>query len=62
MIYFNTFFLGGGGGGGASTYINTNEIPGELLRKNMLNIYLHRWKDHLCYGYMLNNAFHSKKL
>ena len=35
-------------------YINTNEIPGELLRKNMISshvkitCYLHTWKDHHC--------------
>ena len=24
--------------------------------------YLHMWKYHLCYGYIINRAFHTKKL
>ena len=36
-------------------YINTNEIPGEFSS-------FHLWKDHLCYDYIINRAFHSKKL
>ena len=49
-------------------YINTNEIPGELLRKNLISshvkitCYLHMWKYHRCYGYIINRAFHTKKL
>ena len=30
-------------------YINTNEIPGELSRENMLSSHV---KDHYCYGYV----------
>ena len=49
-------------------YINTNEIPGDLSRENMISshvkitCYLHLWKDHRCYGYIINGAFHTKKL
>ena len=48
-------------------YINTNEIPGELLHENIpshvkITCYLHMWKDHCCYGYKINCVFHSKKL
>ena len=49
-------------------YINTNEIPGELLRENLISSHvkitcsLHMWKYHLCYGYIVNRAFHTKKL
>ena len=49
-------------------YINTNEIPGELSHKNLISshvkitCYLHMWKYHLCYGYIINRAFHTKKL
>ena len=49
-------------------YINTNEILGELSRENLISshvkitCYLHMWKYHLCYGYILNRAFHTKKL
>ena len=48
--------------------INTNEIPGELLGKNMISWQvkitcdLHTWKDHCCYGYITNCTFHTKKL
>ena len=43
-------------------YINTNEIPGELSRENLISshvkitCYLHMWKYHLCYGYIINQA------
>ena len=46
-------------------YINTNEIPGELSRENMVSshvkitCYLHTLKDHHCYGYIINHAFRS---
>ena len=49
-------------------YINTNEIPGELSRENLVSshvkitCYLHMWKYHRCYGYIINRAFHTKKL
>ena len=50
-------------------YINTNEIPGELLHKNLIYLhmwkmtcYLHMWKYHRCYDYIINRAFHTKKL
>ena len=50
-------------------YINTNEIPGELSRKNLISnsrvkitYYLHVWKYHCCYGYIIDLAFHTKKL
>ena len=49
-------------------YINTNEIPGELSRENLISshvkitCYLHMWKYHCCYGYIINRAFHTKKL
>jgi len=49
-------------------YINTNEKPGELSRENLISshvkitCYLHMWKYHLCYGYVINRAFHTKKL
>ena len=51
-----------------SYYLNTNEIPGELSRENMISshvkitCYLHMWKDHRCDGYIINRAFHRKKL
>ena len=47
-------------------YINTNEIPGELSRENLVSsqvkitCYLHMWKYHLCYGYIINRAFTPK--
>ena len=50
-----------------SYYINTNEIPGELSRENMMSshvkitCYLHLRKDHGCYGHMIHRAFRSKK-
>ena len=44
-------------------YINTNEIPGELdifkCENNMLPSHV---KYHRCYGYIINRAFHTKKL
>ena len=49
-------------------YLNTNEIPGELSRKNLISShvkitrYLHTWKCHGCYGYIINSTFHTKKL
>ena len=49
-------------------YINANEIPGELSRENLISshvkitCYLHMWKYHRCYGYIINRAFHTKKL
>ena len=48
--------------------ISTNEIPGELSRENLISshvkitCYLHMWKYHRCYGYIINRAFHTKKL
>ena len=41
-------------------YINTNEIPGELSHENFR--YLHMWKYHRCHGFIINRAFHTKKL
>ena len=41
-------------------YINTNEIPGELSRENLISS--HVKISHLCYGYIINRAFHTKKL
>ena len=49
-------------------YLNTDEIPGEFSRENMISshvkitCYLHMWKYHRCYGYIINRAFHTKKL
>ena len=49
-------------------YINTNEIPGELSRENMISshikisCYVHMWKYHCCYGYIINRAFRRIKL
>ena len=49
-------------------YINTNEIPGDLSRENLISshlkiaCYLHMWKYPRCYGYIINRAFHTKKL
>ena len=45
-----------------------NEITGELSRENMISshmkitCYFHMWKYHHCYGYIINRAFHRKKL
>ena len=45
-------------------YINTNEIPGELSRENLISSHAkkHVRKYHRCYGYIINRAFHTKKL
>ena len=49
-------------------YININEIPGELSCKNLISsnqkisCYLHMWKYHLRYGYIINRTSHTKKL
>ena len=49
-------------------YINTNEIPGELSRENMISshvkitCYFHMWKYHRCYGYIITRAFRRIKL
>ena len=49
-------------------YINTNEISGELSRENLISshvkitCYLHMLKYHFCDGYIINRAFHTKKL
>ena len=49
-------------------YINTNEIPSELLRENLISshgkitCYLHMWKYHRCYGFTINRTFQTKKL
>ena len=46
-------------------YINSNEIQGELSRENLISshvkimCYLHMWKYHCCYGYIINRAFHT---
>ena len=48
--------------------INTNEMPGELSRENLVSshvkitCYLQMLKCHRCYGYITNRAFHTKKL
>ena len=40
----------------------------ELSRENLISshvkitCYLHMWNYHLCYGYIINRAFHTKKL
>ena len=49
------------------TCINNNEIPGELLCEDMIficenNMLSSHMKDHHCYGYKINCAFHNKKL
>ena len=46
-------------------YINTSEIPSELSRENFIpshvkTCYLHTWRDHRRYGYIINRAFESK--
>ena len=47
-------------------YINTSEILSELSHKNFISshvkitCYLHTWRDHRCYGYIINRAFESK--
>ena len=48
--------------------ISTNEIPDELSRENLISshvkitCYLHTLKYFCCYGYIINRAFHTKKL
>ena len=48
-------------------YINTNEIPGELSRENMISshekitCYFHMWKYHRCDGYIINKKQQKKK-
>ena len=43
-------------------------VPRELLCENMISwhmkitCYFHMWKDHRCYSYIINRAFHSKKI
>ena len=47
-------------------YINTSEIPSELSHKNFISshvkitCYLHTWRDHRRYGYIINRTFESK--
>ena len=46
-------------------FIKTNEILGELSRDNISShvkttCYLHTWKDHRCYGYIINRAYLSE--
>ena len=49
-------------------YVNTNEIPGEILREKLISshvkitCYLHLWKYHRCYGFIVNRTFHTKNL
>ena len=49
-------------------YTNTNEIPGEhenLIsshENNMLSSHVSPVQYHLFYGYLINRAFHNKKL
>ena len=49
-------------------YINTNEITNELSRENLISShvkitsYLHMWKYHHCYGFIINRTFQTKKL
>ena len=46
--------------------INTSEIPSELSRENFtsshlkIECYLHTWRDHRRYGYIINRAFESR--
>ena len=40
-------------------YINTNEIPSELSRENLISSQV---KFHRCYGFIINRTFQSKKL
>ena len=43
-------------------------MPGELSGENLISshvkitCYLHMWKYHRCYGYIIYHAFHTKKL
>ena len=47
-------------------YINTNEIPGELSRENLISshvkitCYLCMWKYHRWYGFIINRTFWPK--
>ena len=47
-------------------YIKANEIPGELSHENIISLhvkikcYLYVWKDHLCIGYIISDAFVSE--
>ena len=46
-------------------YINTNEIPGKhdtVSSHVKITCYIHAWKHHHCYGYIINCTFHSRKL
>ena len=49
-------------------YINTNEMPSEFSRENLISsqvkitCYLHMWKYHRCYGFIINRTFQTKKL
>ena len=49
-----------------SYYINTSEIPSELCCENFIpshvkiTCYLHTWRDHRRYGYIINPTFESK--
>ena len=44
------------------------KYPGELSCENLIfspvkiTSYLHMWKYHCCYGFIINRAFHTKKL
>ena len=54
---------------GCKPRINTSEIPVKLSHEIMISshvkihvkCYLHTWKDHCCCGYIIKQAFHSKK-
>ena len=52
----------------SNCYINTNEIPRELSCENLIcshvkiACYLHMRQYHRFYGYIINPAFHTKKL
>ena len=47
--------------------MDPNEIPGELSLRNTISSQLkmthffYMGKDHCCYGYIINQAFQSKK-
>ena len=47
-------------------YINTSEIPSELSHENFISShvkitrYLHTWRDHHRYGYIINRTFERK--
>ena len=48
-------------------YINTSEIAGELSHEDTISShvkitgYLHIWRDHCCYGYIINCTLCGKK-